>query len=159
MMPEGQTSLYWHFEGTHPTEGEIVKEGLIENVKMAARYTIKLKYSSDAPGGLIIDATVDESVEEFNDVIIFSPDPTILGDGFDLTEQQLSTTASRTYNIASLAEISTMKLKASNVEYNLLVSAPDGVTVNKIDNLTYKVTISEMVWLPPIWRMSRKSRL
>lgn len=143
MMPEGQTSLYWHFEGTHPTEGEIVKEGLIENVKMAARYTIKLKYSSDAPGGLIIDATVDESVEEFDDVIIFSPDPTILGDGFDLTEQQLSTTASRTYNIASLAEISTMKLKASNVEYNLLVSAPDGVTVNKIDNLTYKVTISE----------------
>lgn len=143
MMPEGQTSLYWHFEGTHPTEGEIVKEGLIENVKMAARYTIKLKYSSDAPGGLIIDATVDESVEEFDDVIIFSPDPTILGDGFDLTEQQLSTTASRTYNIASLAEISTMKLKASNVEYNLLVSTPDGVTVNKIDNLTYKVTISE----------------
>ena len=143
MMPEGQTSLYWHFEGTHPTEGEIVKEGLIENVKMAARYTIKLKYSSDAPGGLIIDATVDESVEEFDDVIIFSPDPIILGDGFDLTEQQLSTTASRTYNIASLAEISTMKLKASNVEYNLLVSAPDGVTVNKIDNLTYKVTISE----------------
>lgn len=143
MMPEGQTSLYWYFEGTHPTEGEIVKEGLIENVKMAARYTIKLKYSSDAPGGLIIDATVDESVEEFDDVIIFSPDPTILGDGFDLTEQQLSTTASRTYNIASLAEISTMKLKASNVEYNLLVSAPDGVTVNKIDNLTYKVTISE----------------
>lgn len=143
MMPEGQTSLYWHFEGTHPTEGEIVKEGIIENVKMAARYTIKLKYSSDAPGGLIIDATVDESVEEFDDVIIFSPDPTILGDGFDLTEQQLSTTASRTYNIASLAEISTMKLKASNVEYNLLVSAPDGVTVNKIDNLTYKVTISE----------------
>ena len=43
MMPEGQTSLYWHFEGTHPVEGEIVKEGLIENVKPAAKYTITLK--------------------------------------------------------------------------------------------------------------------
>lgn len=143
MMPEGQTSLYWHFEGTHPVEGQIVKEGLIENVKPAARYTITLKYSQDAPGGLVIEAKVDESVEEYDDVIIFSPDPTILGDGFDVAEQQYSTTASRTYNIASLAEISTMKLKVSNVEYNLLDSAPDGVTVNKIDNLTYKVTISE----------------
>ena len=59
MMPEGQTSLYWHFEGTHPVEGQIVKEGLIENVKPAARYTITLKYSQDAPGGLVIEATVD----------------------------------------------------------------------------------------------------
>lgn len=143
MMPEGQTSLYWHFEGTHPVEGDIVKEGLIENVKPAARYTITLKYSKDAPGGLVIEATVDESMEEYDDVIIFSPDPTILGDGFDLTEEQLSTTASRTYNVASLATISTMTLNVSGVEYDLLNNAPQGITVQKTDDLTYKVIVTE----------------
>ncbi len=143
MMPEGQTSLYWHFEGTHPVEGDIVKEGLIENVKTAARYTITLKYSKDAPGNIVFEATVDESVDEFEDNIIFSPDPTILGEGFDLGEEQLSTTASRTYNVASLATISTMTLSVSGVEYDLLNNAPKGVTVNKTDDLTYKVIVTE----------------
>lgn len=143
MMPEGQTSLYWHFEGTHPVEGQIVKEGLIENVKPAARYTITLKYSKDAPGGLVIEATVDESMEEYDDVIIFSPDPTILGDGFDVADQQYSTTASRTYNVASLAAISTMTLSVSGVEYDLLTNVPAGITVDKSDDLTYKVTVTE----------------
>jgi hypothetical protein len=110
VMPEGETSLYWHFEGTHPVEGDIVKEGLIENIKASARYTITLKYSKDAPGNLVFEATVDEYVEEFNDTIIFSPDPTVLGDGFDMGEQQLSTTASRTYNVASLAAINSLTI-------------------------------------------------
>ncbi len=143
VMPEGETSLYWHFEGTHPVEGDIVKEGLIENVKASARYTITLKYSKDAPGNLVFEATVDESVEEFNDTIIFSPDPTLLGDGFDIGETQLSTTASRAYNVASLAAISTMTMSIDGVQYDLLNNAPAGVEVVKTDDLTYKVVVSD----------------
>ena len=141
IMPEGQTSLYWHFEGTHPEEGDIVKEGLIENIKPAAKYTITFKYSKDAPGNLVFEATVDESVEEFDDTIIFSPDPTVLGDGFDMTEMQLST-VSRRYNISSLATINLMKATIEGVEYNLLESAPAGITVTKIDDLTYTVDVA-----------------
>lgn len=143
VMPEGQTSLYWHFEGTHPVEGDIVKEGLIENIKSSARYTITLKYSEDAPGSLVFEATVDESIEECDDTIIFSPDPTILGDGFDMSEEQLSTTASRTYNVASLAAISTMTITIDGTEYDLLTSVPEGITVDKSDDLSYKVTVNE----------------
>ena len=141
IMPEGQTSLYWHFEGTHPEEGDIVKEGLIENIKPAAKYTITFKYSKDAPGNLVFEATVDESVEEFDDTIIFSPDPTVLGDGFDMTEMQLST-VSRRYNVASLATIDVMKVTIDGEEYNLLESAPAGITVTKIDDLTYTVDVA-----------------
>ena len=140
MMPEGQTSLYWHFEGTHPVEGEIVKEGLIENVKPAAKYTITLKYSKDAPGNLVFEATVDESIEEYDDTMIFSPDPTILGDGFDVGEVQFSTT-SRRYNIASLATINVMTMSIDGVEYNLLESTPAGVVLTKIDDVTYTLDI------------------
>ena len=140
IMPEGQTSLYWHFEGTHPEEGDIVKEGLIENIKPSVKYTITFKYSKDAPGNLVFEATVDESVEEYDDTIIFSPDPTVLGDGFDMTEMQLST-VSRRYNVASLATINVMKVTIDGVEYNLLESAPAGITVTKIDDMTYTVYV------------------
>lgn len=144
MMPEGETSLYWHFEGTHPVEGDIVKEGLIENIKPAAKYTITLKYSKDAPGNLVFEAVVDESLEEFDDVLVFSPDPTIMGDGFDVGEVQLSTTESRRYNIASLASINLMTMTIDGVEYNLLESTPEGVTLNKIDDMTYTLDISSL---------------
>ena len=141
IMPEGETSLYWHFEGTHPVEGDIVKEGLIENIKPAAKYTITLKYSKDAPGNLVFEATVDESIEEHDDIIIFSPDPTILGDGFDVAEVQLSTVARR-YNISALAAISTMTMTVDGVEYNLLASAYEGVTLTKSDDMTYTLDIN-----------------
>ena len=140
MMPEGETSLYWHFEGTHPVEGEIIKEGLIENVKPAAKYTITLKYSKDAPGNLVFEATVDESIEEFDDELVFSPDPTILGDGFDIGDEQLSI-VDRTYNISSLAAINTLTMSIDGVKYNLLDSTPAGVTLAKIDDMTYTLII------------------
>ena len=142
MMPEGQTSLFWHFEGTHPVEGDIVKEGIIENVKPAAKYTITLKYSKDAPGDFVFEATVDESMEEFDDVLVFSPDPTVMGDGFDETEQQASINA-RTYNVATLASISQMTITVEGVEYNLLADGVAGVNVVKNDDMNYKVTITK----------------
>lgn len=141
MMPEGMTSLYWHFEGTHPVEGDIVKEGLIENVKASARYTITLKYSADAPGNLVIEATVDESIDEYDDTMIFSPDPTLLGDGFDEGAAQFSTVARR-YNIASLATIDVMMLDVDGQSYNLLESQPQGIELTKIDEMTYTLDIN-----------------
>ncbi len=143
VMPEGETSLYWHFEGTHPVEGDIVKEGLIENIKASARYTITLKYSKDAPGNLVFEAIVDEYVEVFNDTIIFSPDPTVLGDGFDMSETQFSTTAARTYNITSLAAINTLTMSIGGEQFDLLNNAPAGVEVVKSDDLTYKVVVND----------------
>ncbi len=143
MMPVDQTSLVWHFEGTSTEDKKIVKEGKIENVKPAAKYTILLRYSKDANGSVQITATVDESVEVFDDNISFSPDPTIIGDGFDLTEEQLSTTASRTYNITSLASIKTMSIEADGAEFDLINNAPAGVTVSKISDTSYTVTIAE----------------
>lgn len=143
MMPVGQTTLVWHFEGTSTDGKDIVKEGKIENVKPASKYTVRMRYSKDANGSVQIIATVDESVEIFDDNISFSPDPTIMGDGFDLTEEQLSTAASRTYNITSLAAIKTMSIEADGVSYDLINSVPAGVTVTKISDTSYTVVVAE----------------
>lgn len=141
LLPENATSLFWHFEGTHPVEGDIVKEAVIENIKPAAKYTITLKYSKDAPGNLVFEATVDESIEEFDDVIVFSPDPTVMGDGFNEKEQQLSINA-RTYNVASLASINVLTITIDGVEYDLLAGV-EGIDVVKSDDMNYKVTLTE----------------
>lgn len=141
ILPAEQTSLFWHFEGTHPVEGDIMKEAVIENVKPSAKYTITLKYSKDAPGNLVLEATVDESIEEFDDVLIFSPDPTVMGDGFNEKEVQLST-AHRTYNVSSLANISTMTVAVDGQEFDLLAGGVEGISVVKSDDMNYKVTIS-----------------
>ena len=141
IMPEAETSLFWHFEGTHPVEGDIMKEAVIENVKPSTKYTINLKYSKDAPGNLVFEATVDESVLEFDDVIVFSPDPTLMPEGFDIAEEQLSTTESRTYNISALAAINIMNMSVDGKLFNLLESTPAGVTLTKSDDMTYSLVI------------------
>lgn len=141
VLPAEQSTLFWHFEGEHPVEGAVMKEAKIENVQPAVRYTVKLKYSKDAPGGIIIEAIVDESIEEIEDTLIFSPDPTVMGDGFNEKEQQKSTDT-LTYNIASLATINKLALTADGVDFNILNGNVAGVSVNKIDELNYKVTIA-----------------
>ena len=141
ILPAEHTSLFWHFEGTHPVEGDIVKEAVIENVKPAAKYTITLKYSKDAPGNLVLEATVDESIEEVDDTLIFSPDPTVMGDGFNEKETQLSTTA-RTYNVSSLANITTMTITLGDEEFDLINGTTEGISVVKSDDMNYKVSIA-----------------
>ena len=141
VLPADQTTLFWHFEGEHPVEGAVMKEAKIENVQPAVRYTVKLKYSKDAPGGIIIEAIVDESIEEVDDTLIFSPDPTVMGDGFNEKEQQKSIDT-LTYNVASLATINKLALTADGVDYDILSGNVAGVSVTKVDELNYKITIA-----------------
>lgn len=143
VMPEGQTTLFWHFEGTHPVEGDIVKEAAIAEIKPGYKYTVKLKYSKDAPGDLKIEATVDVSVEEKDDTIIFSPDPTVMSDGtFELTDVQLSTTESRTYLVSSLADINVLNIEVAGDVFDLLQGNVSGVQVVKNDATNYNVVIT-----------------
>lgn len=141
IMPAEATTLFWHFEGTHPAEGTIMREEKIENIVAAAKYTIKLKYSKDAPGGLAIEATIDYSIEEMEDVIIFSPDPTIIGDGFDISMEQMSID-SRNYKISSLAAINTITIAVDGTTFDLLNNTYAGATLTKIDDTNYDLTLT-----------------
>ena len=147
VLPENFTSLIWHFEGNHPVEGKIVKEAVISNVKPAVKYTIRLKYSKDAPGSLVIEAIVDESIEVWDDVIIFSPDPTIVGVGFNINDEQMSVGANHTYQIASMANINTLNLTLNGENYDLLSDTTyEGISVEAVDAMNYRVTISEALF-------------
>ena len=141
MMPEGSTTLSWRFEGEHPVEGALVAEGVIENVKAAARYTVSLKYSKDADGTLNFTADVDVTLDEHDDTITFSPDPTIMGKGFDVNAEQSSIAAARTYVVSALANIETLTIMKDGATYDLLNSTLEGVSVVKNSDTSYDITI------------------
>lgn len=143
IMPEGETSLAWQFEGTHTAEGEIIKSGIIADVKPAVRYTIRFAYSKDADGMLSITATVDESVEEFDDHISFSPDPTILGDGFDIAEEQRYAGDEHRYLVSALAAISELGVSIDGQHYDLLSGSHAGIGVSITDDKNITVTLGE----------------
>lgn len=143
ILPEGNTSLVWRFEGNHPVEGAISAEGVISDVKAAAKYTISLKYSKDGDGAFNIVASVDETIQEFDDNISFSPDPTIIGQGFSVNEVQSSIGEARTYNISALATITTLNVAIGGVNHDLLNTTVEGITLTKTNDTTYSVTISE----------------
>ncbi len=157
LMPEGQTTLAWQFTGVNEAEagntapdgtvlegGKITAGGLIENVKASARYTINLKYSPDAPGNLIITADVIEGTEDLDENISFSPDPTIMGNGFGLEEVQLSS-STLTFSLAALADISKVTLTAGGVVYDVMGGNVAGTTLTKTsteDATAYSLTIA-----------------
>ena len=162
LMPEGQTTLVWQFEGVNEAEtgselpdgstlegGKITAGGIIKNVKANARYTISLKYSQDAPGGLVISASVDADFDEdeiIDNRIPFSPDPTMMGKGFDMTQVQSSIGQTLTYEISALANITKIDMIADGVKFDVLNDAVEGITLTKVsveDNTQYTLAISE----------------
>ena len=155
LMPEGQTTIAWQFEGSLSSEsdaaelgngGKITASAIIEDVKANARYTISLKYSADAPGNLVFEASVEEEPKQpTNDHnCSFSPDPTLLGSGFDITEVQYSNVA-RTYNISALALINAISITVDGATYDVLNTAIEGLTLTDTsvaDNISYTLNIA-----------------
>jgi len=143
IMPEGETSLAWQFEGTHTVEGQIVKSGVITDVKPAVKYTVRFKYSKDADGMLAIVATVDESVSEFDDNISFSPNPTIIGDGFDINEEQRFIGGGHNYSVSAVAAISELTVTVGDTVCDLLSGNHAGIAVTVTDDKNIVVTLGE----------------
>lgn len=128
-LGEGVSSLSWRFRGEHPSRGTIEKSGTLTDVKAAGRYTLTFRFSPDLPG--FIDAVairVDESTDDFDDTIIWSPDPTIEGDGFELTEKQQYTGGEKRFQITTVKPTATARLTFNGKQYDLLSEAATPAT-------------------------------
>lgn len=147
-LGEGVNALSWHFSGTHAPSGKkIDQQGTISEVKAPGRYTLTFRYSPDLPG--LIEAVtirVDDSTDDFDDTIIWSPDPTIEGDGFDLAEKQLYTGGEKRFLITTVKPMTSAQLTFGEKPYDLLaaVSAPAaGLKVEKRAENALTVTLSD----------------
>lgn len=147
-LEEGVDALSWHFSGTHAPSGKVIEqEGTISEVKAPGRYTLTFRYSPDLPG--LIEAVtirVDDSTDDFDDTIIWSPDPTIEGDGFDLSEPQLYTGGEKRILISTVKPMSSAQLTFNGTPYDLIaaVSTPvAGLQVEKTSATALTVTLSD----------------
>lgn len=142
MMPEGCTTICWNFEATNAEQNPVSLEGKIENVEPQTLYTLKFTYSKDAGGNLAISATVDTSVDHRDDIISFSPDPVIKGDGFNVGDAFNYVDGERTYVITALDNISRLSLTDENAAWDLLSDNHPGITVTEVSGKEYRVTLT-----------------
>ncbi|MBQ8853698.1 MAG: DUF4493 domain-containing protein [Alistipes sp.] len=142
ILPDGTTNLSWYFYGTDG-QTPVTTSGVIENVEAQKLYTLKFKYSKDAPGGLTIVATVDTTVEHRDDKVAFSPDPTVKGVGFDVKTPYNYSSGTRTYTVVALDTINTLSITYGDSTFDLLGNTYDGIAVTKVSAKEYSVALSE----------------
>ena len=98
ILPDSCSNLTWYFCGSDGEE-EIVSQGVIENIEANKYYSLSFKYSKDAPGQLVISATIDYSVDHRVDQVPFSPDPTVKSNGFSIEDELFAVEGDKAYVI------------------------------------------------------------
>ena len=148
IMPEGCTTLAWHFVGTYCYEdGEQVavdKSGAIENVEPKKAYKLSFKFSPDA-NGLLGGLTValDESIEERDDHLSFSPDPELKGVGFDVNTHCYYAGGDRQYVATAIADFIGVKITVGDKSFDPVNDTVAGVTLSGLNTPQLYITLSE----------------
>ena len=148
IMPEGNTTLTWRFVGTYCyTDGEQIsvdKSGALENVEPKRAYKLSFKFSPDANGLLGgLEVVVDDTIEERDDHIAFSPDPELKGVGFDINEHCYYAGGERQYIATALSEFVGITLTANGKVYDPVNSQVAGVTYTGLNTSQLNITLSE----------------
>lgn len=146
-LPEGTTSLAWMFRGTHTSRGTVEKTDVLSDVKAGGKYVFTFKYSPDLPG--FIDALlvrVDPTTENKDDEIIFSPDPAVIGDGFDLSELQRYASGEKKYRIRAFAELTKLTVTIGDDTYDVLNGTTDGIALATEDKYNTLLTLSDALF-------------
>ena len=144
ILPDNVSNISWYFYGK-AGEKVITKSGVIENAESLKLYTLQFKYSPDAPGNLLISATVNTNPELVIDRVPFSPDPTVKGADFNVDAPHNYTDGNRTYNIKALDKITMITITNEGTTLDLLDSTAsyNGVEVVKVSDKEYNVTLSK----------------
>ena len=146
-LDEGVDALSWQFSGTQNKHGAVTKTGSIPDVRTPGKYTLTFRYSPDLPGFIeAVAIRVDDSTDDFDDTIIWSPDPTIEGDGFEISETQQYQGGERRFLITTVKPTTAATLTFDGKPYDLLaaISVPvAGLAVEQTAENALTVTLSD----------------
>ena len=149
IMPENYTSLNWHFTGTYKYKdnGEEVtvgQSGTIDDIKLKKSYKLSFKFSKDASGFLGgLTATLDQTVEEYDDHLSFSPDPELKGVGFDINEPCNYTGGDRQYLATAAADFCAVSIKVGDKEFDPVNEEVPGVKLTGLNSPQLYITLSD----------------
>ena len=148
IMPEGVTTLSWHFAGTFVYEDgeevEVDKSGVIESVEPKRAYKLSFKYSAEAVGFLDgLSVRVDETIDERDDHLSFSPDPELKGVGFDISVPYNYAGGDRQYVATSPADFRDVVLTVGEKVFNPATETVAGITLVGLDTPQLYITLSD----------------
>ena len=155
MIEEDQTSFVWNFSGDVPSKGTTVeKAGLYTPVggfKEGAMYTITFKYSDDLGGYITLDIVVDDTITDYNDLLVFKPEPQITGPALDAVTRVYAGMDALVYDVKAIADLSTMKITVGEQTYTYTHGADnsaiaDYFSVSQVtdgSNLNWTVTLGD----------------
>lgn len=138
------TSLAWLFRGTHVEGKNVEMEDYIPNVKAGGKYTLTFKYSPDLPGFIdCVLISVDPDTDDKDDEIIFSPDPAVISEGFDITEIQKYRSGEKKYRIMAFSELTRFTVSVGDKSYDALNGTTEGISLEPVDKYNVRLTLSD----------------
>lgn len=149
IMPQNSTALSWRFVGTfkyddNGEEVEVDKSGTIENVALKKAYKLSFKFSKDASGFLGgLTAVLDESIEERNDHLSFSPDPELKGVGFDINTPCNYSGGDRQYVATAAADFCAVSIRVGDKEFDPVNDSVPGITLSGLNSPQLYITLSD----------------
>lgn len=146
ILPEGVSNLSWKFEGASSSLGTVTKTGVIEQAAPATIYKLKFQYSKTPNGSASITVQVETEAEEHQDNILFSPQPTISGNGFAMGSTVGFNRQDLVFNVSSVRSLATITLTDGAQRYPLYdtsgsATAPEGIVCTPKDENNITVTL------------------
>ncbi len=145
ILPEGVDHISWGFYGesanidpTIPKPSKTAQfTGVIEKPKAATKYTLKFAYTPTPDGYLGLTVSINEDVEEFNDLFSFSPQPTFTGVGFDIYADGLAFTGEdMAIDVASVNNLNQLKITSEGLEGGDVIVMENGIA-QSVDGISF----------------------
>ena len=151
LLPEGTSNLSWCFSG-ESSDPDVnknnTKTGKIELPQGGMQYTLNFKYSKTPDGYLTVVVKVQEYVNVFDDSFIFSPEPSVMGDGFGIGGVTGYYSDPVKFNVASINPLSSLKMTAGGQQYDVVAGgaavdgiAAEGIAFKKIDEYNSSLSL------------------
>ena len=155
-LPAGMTSLAWLFRGTHVEGKNVEMEDYIPNVKAGGKYTLTFKYSPDLLGYIdCVLISVDPGTDDKDDEIIFSPDPAVISEGFDIAEIQKYVSGEKKYRILAFSELTRFTVSVGDKSYDALNGTTEGISLEPVDKYNVRLTTCGPIRSRCAWFLSR----
>lgn len=154
ILPDGVNNLSWGFlgESSDPAINKNnSKTGTIELPESGKQYTLKFKYSKTPDGYLTVIVKVQEYVDAFDDSFLFSPEPTVMGDGFNIDKVTGYYSDPIKFNISSINDLQDMKftVAGNGITYEIMhegsvlpEAAANGITYTPTDAMNGVLTLT-----------------
>lgn len=110
----------------------------LQNIK------VSVEYSPELPGYIdCVLISVDPGTDDKDDEIIFSPDPAVISEGFDIAEIQKYVSGEKKYRILAFSELTRFTVSVGDKSYDALNGTTEGISLEPVDKYNVRLTLSD----------------